>query len=134
MNHNGGNAPAFVGNISSLKPANYSDGLRMIREKLYRLRKQQKENIIPKQFSLSQNYPNPFNPATTIKFALPKDVNVTLKIYDLLGREVKTLVNEIKKSGYYEVSFDGSSLASGIYFYRLEAGTFVDTKKMVLVK
>ena len=87
----------------------------MIREKLYRLRKQQKENIIPKQFSLSQNYPNPFNPATTIKFALPKDVNVTLKIYDLLGREVKTLVNEIKKSGYYEVSFDGSSLASGIY-------------------
>jgi hypothetical protein len=96
-------------------------------------------NNIPASFSLYQNFPNPFNPVTTIKFDLPKDVNVTIKIYDLLGREVTTLVNnELRKAGTYEVKWSATggatSYASGVYFYRIEAGDYVSTKKMVLVK
>jgi subtilisin-like proprotein convertase family protein len=89
---------------------------------------------IPNYYSLSQNYPNPFNPSTTIKFTLPKGDNVKLVIFDALGREVKTLVNEYRSIGVYNVSFDASTLSSGIYFYRLTAGEFTDTKKMLLVK
>jgi len=89
---------------------------------------------IPNYYSLSQNYPNPFNPSTSIKFTMPKGDNVKLVIFDLLGREVKTLVNEFRNSGTYEVNFDASLLASGVYFYRLEAGEFTDTKRMLLVK
>jgi hypothetical protein len=89
---------------------------------------------LPLVFSLAQNFPNPFNPVTTIKYALPKDVKVVIKIYDILGREVRTLVNEFRKAGYYDVKFDMSSYASGVYFYRIEAGEFVVSKKMVLVK
>ncbi len=77
---------------------------------------------------------NPFNPVTNIQFDLPKEVLVTLKVYDVLGREVKSLVNEFKQAGSYIVSFDGSELSSGIYFYRLEAGDFVRVKRMVLIK
>lgn len=84
--------------------------------------------------TLSQNYPNPFNPLTTIKYSLAKDVKVLIKIYDILGREVQTLVNDFKKAGYYEVSFDGTNFASGIYFYKIEAGNFANTKKMLIVK
>jgi hypothetical protein len=91
-------------------------------------------NSIPKVYSLSQNYPNPFNPSTLIKYGLPKQGVVKLVIYDVLGREVKVLVNEMKPAGNYEAIFDGSSLASGIYFYRLETGDFKDVKKMALVK
>ncbi|MCX6165276.1 MAG: T9SS type A sorting domain-containing protein [Ignavibacteriae bacterium] len=96
---------------------------------------------IPKTFDLKQNYPNPFNPITNIKYDLPKDIFVTVKIYDLLGREIKTLVNEFKNAGSYLVSFNGSELASGIYFYRIQvvdptgrAGNFVQVKRMVLIK
>lgn len=89
---------------------------------------------IPKQFALSQNYPNPFNPITNIKYDLPKDIFVTIKIYDMLGREIKTLVNEFKNAGSYVVSFNGSELASGIYFYRIQAGDFASVKRMVLIK
>jgi carboxypeptidase T len=89
---------------------------------------------IPKTFALAQNYPNPFNPVTVIKYQLPKPEFVTIKIYDLLGKEVTSLVNERKEPGYYEASFDGSNLASGLYFYRIEAGSFVDTKKMMFIK
>ncbi|MCC6865484.1 MAG: T9SS type A sorting domain-containing protein [Ignavibacteria bacterium] len=91
-------------------------------------------NEIPQKFTLSQNYPNPFNPSTTIKYSLPKGENVKLVVYDALGREVKTLVNEFKNSGVYSVNFDASSLSSGIYFYKIEAGSFTETKKMLLVK
>ncbi len=93
-----------------------------------------KNNNVPEVFSLWQNFPNPFNPVTTIKYALPKDVKVVIKIYDILGREIRTLVNEIRKAGYYDVKFDMSSYASGVYFYRIEADNFVQSKKMVLVK
>ncbi len=89
---------------------------------------------IPGEFELSQNYPNPFNPSTKISFALPNDGNVSLKIYDMSGKEAMTLVNEVKTAGYYSVSFNASSLSSGIYFYTLSADNFTATKKMMLVK
>lgn len=89
---------------------------------------------IPKEFNLSQNYPNPFNPVTMIKFALPKASYVTLRVYDMLGREVAELVNGHKSAGQYIVDFDASSLTSGIYFYRLESNGFVDVKRMVVLK
>ncbi len=91
-------------------------------------------NILPSEFSLYQNYPNPFNPSTTINYEIPKQSFVKLKIYDILGREVKTLVNEEKSAGNYKVTFDASGLASGIYFYRMQAGSFVETKKLILLK
>jgi len=92
------------------------------------------EEEIPTNFLLSQNFPNPFNPITTIKYQIPEISFVTLKVYDVLGSEVVTLVNEEKNIGSYEVEFNGISLPSGIYFYRLQAGSFVETKKMVLMK
>ncbi len=88
----------------------------------------------PDKYELYQNYPNPFNPVTNIQFTIPKSGLVSLKVYDVLGREVKNIVNEFKQAGSYIVSFDGSELSSGIYFYRLEAGDFVQVKRMVLVK
>lgn len=92
-------------------------------------------NSIPREFKLYQNYPNPFNPVTLIKYDLPKEVNVTIKIYDLLGREVATLVNnELKKAGRYELNWNAGNYASGVFFYRIEAGSYVNSKKMVLVK
>ncbi len=89
---------------------------------------------IPNYYSLSQNYPNPFNPVTTIKFTLPQSENVKLVLFDILGREVKTLVNEFRNQGVYEFSFDASTLSSGAYFYRLDAGEFTATKKMLIIK
>lgn len=91
-------------------------------------------NTVPKFFDLNQNYPNPFNPVTNIKYGLPEDIFVTIKIYDILGREVKTLVNEFKNAGSYIVSFNGIEFTSGIYFYRIQAGNFVSVKRMVLIK
>ncbi len=87
-----------------------------------------------KEFRLEQNYPNPFNPATIISYQLPVSSEVSLKIYDLLGREVATLVNARQAAGRYDVRFNAASLASGVYFYRLSAGAFIETKKMMLVK
>ena len=89
---------------------------------------------IPNYFSLAQNYPNPFNPTTSIKYSVPTAVNVSLKIYDLLGKEVATLVNEMKQPGFHTADFNASNLASGIYFYRIDAGEFTSVKKMMLVK
>ncbi len=88
----------------------------------------------PRSFELSQNYPNPFNPRTGIRYQVPGVSNVNLIVYDMLGREVAVLVNERKAPGSYEVEFDGSRLASGVYFYRLMAGNFVQTKKMLMLK
>jgi len=91
-------------------------------------------DVVPTQFELKQNYPNPFNPTTTIRWQSPIGSWQTLKIYDLLGREVATLVDEYKPAGSYEVEFDASDLSSGVYFYRLQAGEFADTKKLILMK
>jgi len=90
---------------------------------------------LPKNYSLGQNYPNPFNPTTQIVFDLPKAGNVILTVYDMTGRTVATLINGYKSAGRYDVTFDGSGLASGAYIYRLQAGrNFVQTKKLLLVK
>jgi photosystem II stability/assembly factor-like uncharacterized protein len=89
---------------------------------------------IPAEFSLSQNYPNPFNPKTIIRFQIKDSRFVTLKIFDILGKEIATLVNEKQSPGTYEVTFDGSGLNSGIYFYKLQADNFSEIKKMVLIK
>ncbi|MBK8383913.1 MAG: T9SS type A sorting domain-containing protein [Ignavibacteria bacterium] len=89
---------------------------------------------VPNSFDMSQNYPNPFNPSTKINYDLPVDGNVSIVLYDLTGRQVASIVNEVKTAGYYTVSFNASNLASGMYFYRISASNFVSTKKMVLVK
>ncbi|MDE3057513.1 MAG: T9SS type A sorting domain-containing protein [Bacteroidota bacterium] len=90
--------------------------------------------VLPNQFALEQNYPNPFNPSTEIRYQVSEAGNVTLKVYDALGREIATLADERKAPGSYEASFDGSRLASGVYYYTLRAGDNVQTKQMVLVK
>jgi hypothetical protein len=89
---------------------------------------------LPNEFALMQNYPNPFNPSTTISFSLSKSSKATLRMFDVLGREVATLMNETKQPGTYSVQWDASGFASGIYFYRLQAGDYVDTKKLVFLK
>ena len=98
-------------------------------------------DIAPSTYSLSQNYPNPFNPSTTIKYSIPdvistggRNLLVTLKVYDILGKEVATLANEEKPAGKYEVDFNAANLTSGIYFYQLKSGQFIEIKKMVMVK
>src|SRR5690554_1198502 len=96
--------------------------------------KGKKEKIIPTEYTLFQNYPNPFNPVTIIRYDIPKAGNVELKVYDILGREVKVLVNEIKSAGRYEVEFNASDLASGIYIYRIETPDFTKSQKMILVR
>jgi len=90
--------------------------------------------LIPKYLNLYQNYPNPFNPITKIKFDIPTSSAVTLKIYDVIGKEVETLINEYKVQGIYEIEFDGSEYASGIYFYKLTSGKFTSVKKLILLK
>ncbi|MEJ2617718.1 MAG: T9SS type A sorting domain-containing protein, partial [Ignavibacteriaceae bacterium] len=91
-------------------------------------------SLIPKQYKLEHNYPNPFNPSTTIGFNLPKDDNVQLKIYDVLGNLISTLINGPVKAGRHEVKFNGKNLSSGVYFYSLKATNFKQTYKMVLIK
>jgi hypothetical protein len=89
---------------------------------------------MPQSVALAQNYPNPFNPSTKIRFELPQASRVSLKVFDVLGREVMTLVDEVIPAGVYYVRFDGSTLSSGVYFYRLQAGESVKTKRMILLK
>jgi hypothetical protein len=91
-------------------------------------------DFIPNEFSLSQNYPNPFNPSTVISYQLPVTSNVTFKVYDILGNEIATLVNEEKPAGSYKVNFNASGLSSGIYFYQLKTDSFIETRKMILIK
>jgi hypothetical protein len=93
-----------------------------------------KESQQPITFELEQNYPNPFNPSTTVQYSLPKLSKVKIILFNLLGQEVATLVNEEKSSGNYKVNFDASNLPSGVYFYQLKAGNFIQTKKMILLK
>jgi hypothetical protein len=90
--------------------------------------------IQPKQYTLYQNYPNPFNPATTIKFSLPEDVRVRIDIYNSLGELIADVINKVYEAGYHKVQFGGSNIPSGIYFYRIIAGEFIETKKMILMK
>ncbi len=102
----------------------------------------QKENSIPVEFSLDQNYPNPFNPTTTIQFTLPEASRVTLKLFDILGRELVTLVDEEMETGVHKVLFDAKDFASGVYFYRIQAKSensdarqvFVQSRKLIFIK
>ena len=98
------------------------------------LNTKQSKTDIPENYTLSQNYPNPFNPSTTIKFSIPQDGLVLLKVYNILGAEVASLVNGNKPAGTYNVTFDASDLSSGVYLYKLITPDFVQTKKMLLVK
>ncbi len=88
----------------------------------------------PKKYSLNQNYPNPFNPVTKIQYDLPNDNFVTIKIYDILGKELMNLVNEFKQAGSYSVTFDAADYPSGVYYYKIKTGSFVQVRKMVLVR
>ena len=92
------------------------------------------ENPAPSDYSLDQNYPNPFNPATKITFGIPLKSTVILMVFNSIGEEVVQLVNEEKPVGTYEIEFDATGLPSGVYFYKLQAGSFVQTKKMILMK
>ncbi len=91
-------------------------------------------NQIPQSFQLYQNYPNPFNPSTKIRFEVPQQSNVSIKVYDILGEEVATLINGKKAAGKYEINFNASNLATGVYIYQLKAGDFIQAKKMILIK
>jgi hypothetical protein len=92
------------------------------------------ESGVTKNFELSQNFPNPFNPSTVIRFQLPTAATVSLKIFDVLGREIQTLIEQKLMAGNYSASWDGKRFASGVYFCRLQAGDFVQTKKLLLLK
>ncbi|MDR3626442.1 MAG: T9SS type A sorting domain-containing protein [Ignavibacteriaceae bacterium] len=89
---------------------------------------------VPKTFTLSQNYPNPFNPSTTINYSLPDESRVTIKVYNVLGKEVETLINEEKNAGNYKVEFKNCNLPSGVYFYKMQAGNYLEIKKLMLLK
>ena len=90
--------------------------------------------LIPTEYELSQNYPNPFNPSTTISFSLPSRSFVSLKLFDVLGREVATIISEEMSAGIYTRQWNATGMPSGVYFYRLQAGSFIDTKKLVLLR
>ncbi|MCB0730577.1 MAG: T9SS type A sorting domain-containing protein [Ignavibacteriae bacterium] len=101
--------------------------------------KQKYNSLLPKKYILHQNYPNPFNPSTIIEYSIPNEETfqataVQLKVYDILGREVTTLFNEVKQPGSYQVTFDASALSSGMYFYELKSGNFREVKKMMLLR
>ncbi|MBI1931311.1 MAG: T9SS type A sorting domain-containing protein [Ignavibacteriales bacterium] len=91
-------------------------------------------SIIPTEFKLEQNYPNPFNPTTTIRYQIPVNKHVTIKVYDVLGKEVATLIDEYKPAGIYKLEFNASNFSSGVYFYKLIAGKYIDVKKMILLR
>ena len=136
------------GNGNSNSPKNYSFEDKNVSAGKYSYRLKQIDNDgqfeysksievefgTPKKFELSQNYPNPFNPTTTIRFDIPEPSNVKLTLFNILGQEIKTLVNEFKESGIHTLNFDASDLNSGMYIYKLEAGSFTQTRKMTLVK
>ncbi len=140
---------AFVkGNGTSTEPGNYSYTDKNLSNGKYKYRLKQidydgtfhysKEIEVNVNklvdYSLEQNYPNPFNPTTNIGFRIAEFGFVSIKVYNVLGKEVATLLNEEKKPGAYKIKFDGSKLSSGIYFYKLQSGDFVQTKKMILLK
>jgi hypothetical protein len=112
------------GNDGTIRGANWVPGISSVKD----------EVGFPNSYSISQNHPNPFNPSTTIRFQVPNSSFLNLKVYDVLGNKVATLVNEEKPPGSYEVSFNAAGLSSGIYFYKLQAGSFIETKKMLLLK
>ena len=122
------------GDIDIVAGSSTLDEIRLWENLLITTVEEGSNNSAPNQFELFQNYPNPFNPITTIKYQIPEPSFITIKIYDVLGNEIATLLNEEKSSGSYEVEFGASGLASGIYLYKLQSGKQIDTKKMLLIK
>ena len=120
--------------VTGKTKAEFDEAERIRSEEYKSKNKNGSNNSIPAKYELSQNHPNPFNPTTSIMYSIPKDGFVSLKIYDITGREIKTLVNEIKKAGYYSITLNASELSTGIYFYRVQTGNFFQTKRMVLIK
>ncbi len=149
LNKNNWQSISFIpGNGTSTSPHTYTYADKNLNGGSYSYRLQQVDNdgsskyvnlaesftIEPGSYRLSQNYPNPFNPSTMIKYSLPEQNQVTIKIYNVLGSQVATLVNEVKPAGSYEVNFDASKLSSGVYYYTISSGKFTSTKKMILMK
>jgi len=111
-----------------------SDAFLFLYNQLYSVEVPIDHEVIPKSFTLHQNYPNPFNPITTLRYDLPQESDVTLTIYDITGRMVQTLVNELQQSGMKKVIWNASDVSSGVYIYRIQAGNFTQTRKMILLK
>jgi hypothetical protein len=138
--------PSYPTNyVAKYRPADNLDYRQRVKELMALLRKGEyhprayNPPPIPEEYFLAQNYPNPFNPITIIRYGLPEEAQVKVTIYNILGREVMTLVDEDKPAGYYNVSWDsrshrGHEVSSGVYFYRIKANEFVDVKKMVLLR
>ena len=124
---------SLISNRSGVADGWYVDDIKIINYQTAPVSTGDKQRI-PTRYALAQNYPNPFNPSTTISYQLPRDSYVSLRVYDISGKMVKTLVSENKKAGYHEINFNASGLSSGAYFYKIEAGDFSDVKKMILVK
>jgi len=114
--------------------ADYSSVATLVKYAQVTVSVDEEESGVPESYSLSQNFPNPFNPSTAIKFQVPANGLVSVKVYDVLGREVATLVNDELSPGSYSVEWNAVGFASGVYFYRLEAAGFVETKKLLLIK
>ncbi|MFA5405177.1 MAG: T9SS type A sorting domain-containing protein, partial [Ignavibacteria bacterium] len=135
--------------VSIKKPKTIFEHIKSVNKDIQKLNTVKNEtlknvtSVIPTSYNLSQNYPNPFNPVTKINYELPKDGRVKLVIYDILGREIKTLINELKQAGRYTIEFNGNNYASGVYFYRIQVEgqgsavaekSYTSVKKMVLIK
>jgi hypothetical protein len=117
VTHGGQGGVGMSGVVSVMDPVGVSD-----------------QKLVVNKFVLEQNYPNPFNPSTVIRYQTAEKSNVTLTVYNSIGRKISTLLNEVKSKGTFTIEFNGSNLPSGIYYFRLQAGTFTDTKKMVLLR
>lgn len=129
---NGTLGQSFVGNISSSNNINLIGFWYTVEGFVTDI--QEEQNLLPTEYFLTQNYPNPFNPATKIQYGVKERNNIKIAIFNTIGEELRILINELKEPGTYEITFDASSLSSGIYFYRLQAGNFVETKKMILMR
>ncbi len=132
-------APGYFDGSSGIltvinNPIYYNIGMRQVPKGSTGIRSDRLQSNQVRNYELFQNYPNPFNPSTTIRYELPKAIHVTLTIYDILGRKVATLVNGVEEPGYKSVHWDASEMASGVYFYRLQAGSYTETKKLLLLK
>jgi glucuronoarabinoxylan endo-1,4-beta-xylanase len=95
---------------------------------------EENQRIKPTTFALEQNHPNPFNPTTVVNYQVPEQSHVTIKVYDILGKEIAELVNTRKEAGFYSLNFDASNLSSGTYIYRMEAGKYIESRKMIVLK
>lgn len=125
---------SYEAGVSTYPPNDLNRTVFYVAQHTFNLTGVDDEASVPERFVLAQNYPNPFNPSTKISYALPSGSNVTLTIYNALGQEVSTLVNEYKNAGSYEADFSAANLSSGVYFYTMKAGAFTETKKMILMK